>query len=138
MALINWSDELSVNISIIDQQHKKLVEIINEFHDAMVSQQSKEPMGKLFNSLIEYTATHFTTEEDLFKEHSYPHTDEHKREHRELAARVAEMKDRFDSGRILLSLEVMNFLRDWLTTHIQGDDKKYAKYLEENSIKVST
>lgn len=134
MALVVWSDILEVNISQIDNQHKKLVSMINELHDAMKLGKGKEVMAKILNGLIQYTATHFKTEEDLFARYGYPDTAAHKREHIAFVGKVKEFKQGFDAGKLSVTLEVMNFLSKWIQQHIKGSDMKYAPFFQEKGL----
>jgi hemerythrin len=135
MGLIKWDDSLSVNVAKIDQQHQKLVLMINELHDAMKQGKGKEVLGKIVNGLISYTATHFKTEEDYFNQFGYPETDSHKKEHIAFVQKVSEFKDGFEKGKLSLSIEVMNFLSDWLQNHIKGTDKKYSQFFNGKGLK---
>lgn len=134
MALIEWSDELSVGITSIDDQHKRLVAIINELHLAMLDRRERQLMAKIFGELVDYTKTHFAFEEDLFAEHGYPEGENHAALHRHLAQRVIELKEEFDAGNTAVTLEVMRFLRDWLADHILDSDRQYAPFLRTKGL----
>lgn len=136
MALIGWKPEYSVDITSIDQQHKKLVDFINELHDAMRDGKGADALGKVLRGLVDYTKTHFAAEEKLMKEHGYGDFAAHLDQHKDLLKKVEEIADKFEktkgSG---LTIEVMNFLRDWLTKHILGTDKKYVPHLKAKGVK---
>lgn len=134
MALMSWNPSLSVNIRQFDDQHIHLVEMLNELHEAMKAGNAKEMLGKTIDGLISYTATHFCDEEQLMTTHAYPEIAAHKDEHERLVKQVLELQQQFNSGQIILTLEVMMFLKDWLMKHIQGDDKKFGAYLNENGV----
>ena len=135
MALVQWSNSLSVNVVEIDKQHHKLVDMINELNDAMRSGKGKDALAKIVNGLIAYTGTHFKTEERYFDQFGYPDASSHKKEHVDFVAKVSEFKDGFAKGKIRLSIEVMNFLSDWLQNHIKGVDKKYGPFFNEKGLK---
>lgn len=135
MSLIRWNDNLSVNIKVIDQQHKKLVDSINELNDAMKLGKGKEVMGKIINNLISYTATHFRTEEKYFAQFGYPDLANHKKEHDAFVQKVSEFKDKFEKGRIMMTIEVMNFLSDWLKNHILVTDKLYVEFFNAKGLR---
>ena len=88
MALIDWNESLSVEIAEIDHQHKKLVNILNELHAAMRQGQSKTVMAEIVDRLVDYTATHFATEEEYFDEFKYDETGPHKMEHADRSHRI--------------------------------------------------
>lgn len=134
MPLIVWSKNLSVDVKDVDEQHKKLFAIVNELHDAMTVGKGKEVLGKLLAELIDYTVYHFKTEEDLFKKYGYGEYLAHKSEHDKLAAQASEIKKKFDSGEMIISIEVMSFLKDWLNNHILRSDKKYTPFLNSKGV----
>ncbi len=134
MALINWNDSLSVNIKEIDVQHQRLISIVNELHDAMKSGKSKEILGKIFIGLQQYVATHFATEEKYMSQFNYPDYNAHKIEHTKLTQKVVELQKKFENGDPVLTLELMNFLKNWLQQHIIGTDKKYGPFLNSRGI----
>ncbi|MEI6155206.1 MAG: bacteriohemerythrin [Deltaproteobacteria bacterium] len=135
MALINWNDGLSVKIVEIDKQHQKLIGMINDLDDAMRQGKGKDILGKIVNGLINYTGTHFKTEERYFDQFGYPDANSHKKEHANFVAKVSEFKDGFEKGNIGLTIKVMSFLSDWLQNHIKGVDKKYAPLFIEKGLK---
>lgn len=134
MPLIQWDDSFSVKIGEIDRQHQKLVNTVNELSDAMRQGKAKDILGKIINELISYTGTHFTAEEKYFDQFAYPETSIHKREHSEFIKKVTDFKNKFDSGAILLSLDIMDFLSNWLQNHIKGADKKYSPFFREKGL----
>jgi hemerythrin-like metal-binding protein len=136
MLLIEWTDELSVGIDSIDEQHKKLVNMINALNEAMLTNSSHELLGKIFTGLAAYTQKHFTYEEDMFAEYGYTDSEEHKRQHNELIAQVVELKERFiEDPQGTMSADLMLFLKRWLTNHIMRTDKDYAEFLISKGVK---
>ncbi len=128
MPLIEWNDGLSVKIPEIDEQHKKLVSIINQLHDAMIKRAGQQVLGGLLNELIDYTVTHFQTEEKYMRGTTFPGYLTHKRQHDDLTKQAVELKAKFEAGQPCMTLEVMDFLKEWLTKHIQGSDKQYTDH----------
>ena len=134
MALINWNENMSVDVEKIDQQHQKLVAMINDLNDAMKQRRGNETIGQIVGGLMGYTATHFKTEETYFDQFGYPEADQHKKEHTEFVQKVSEFKDGFDGGKLGLSIEVIQFLSNWLKNHIMGTDKKYTQFFKANGL----
>jgi len=126
MALLTWNDKYSVGVPTIDAQHKVLFDIINSLHDAMMKGQAQALTGPLLHRLADYTNTHFTSEEGKMSAAKYPGLAEHKVKHRNLVKQVEEFVLRYDKGEIALNLQLLNFLRDWLTNHIQKEDLAYS------------
>lgn len=135
MALIKWDNTLSVNVQEIDKQHQRLIELINQLHELMKSGQGKDAMGPVLEDLVDYTKTHFSFEEKLFQKFNYEHSKEHILEHKKLVEKVLAFEKDFESGKSSISIDLMNFLRDWLTTHIKGTDKKYSECFNKNGMK---
>ncbi|OPY61605.1 MAG: Bacteriohemerythrin [Syntrophorhabdaceae bacterium PtaU1.Bin034] len=134
MPLMTWTEDFSVNVKQVDEQHIKLVELLNRFHDAMKLGKGKEVMGMTFSELLDYTVYHFTTEEDFFKKYGYPHLVAHKKEHETLTKQVLELSDRFSRGEPVISAETMTFLKNWLNNHILKSDKKFGPFLNGKGV----
>jgi hemerythrin len=134
MGLITWNTYYSVNIKEIDEQHKKLIDLINRMYDAMKARKGKEVMGDVLTELVGYTAYHFSTEERLFLQSEYPEQDDHKISHDELTRKARALKNAFDQGSDPVTMDVMLFLSNWLNIHILEVDKKYSPYLNSKGI----
>ncbi|MFC2104815.1 hemerythrin domain-containing protein, partial [Bacteroidota bacterium] len=72
MEIIKWSDDYSVGINEIDNQHKGLVIIINELFNLISEGKSKNKLEEIFNHLTDYTKKHFTAEEKMMEKFAYP------------------------------------------------------------------
>ncbi len=135
MAIINWTESLSVKITSIDEQHKKLFDLINSFYDNMNKSSQKEKMLDIIKSLKDYTVFHFSTEEKYMKQINYPDFNYHKQEHDKFVAKVLNFEERYKSGKLLLSVEVTNFIKDWICNHIMVTDGNYSDTFIRNGIK---
>jgi hemerythrin len=135
MALISWSDTMSVGVAKLDSEHRKLIDLINQLHGHMLEGKSNEVMGKVLDSLIDYTKTHFATEAALFRAHKYPQTSEHLQEHDALTKKVLDLQAELKAGKALIGAPVLNFLRDWLTKHIMKQDMAYRLFFAEKGVK---
>jgi hemerythrin len=134
MAFLDWQPNFSVSVKEIDDQHQYLISLINNLYAAMQSGQDREALGKLINQLVIYAAMHFAKEEHYFDLLGYPESDAHKREHDAFEMKVTEFEDNFKYGKQDMSIDVMNFLCNWLVDHIKGSDKKYGPFLNERGI----
>jgi hemerythrin-like metal-binding protein len=135
MAFIEWTDTLSVGIPSIDTQHQKLVSLLNQLHEAMRNRQGKEILDSLFKELLDYTKYHFQAEETLFDAHGYPGAEMHKTQHRELIAEAERLQSQFESGELLISVKVLDFLKRWVAEHIQESDKRYQDFFLSKGIR---
>jgi hemerythrin-like metal-binding protein len=129
-----WTKDLELGIPTIDEQHKKLVAMINSLHRA-VEKNDAAGAKRVLQELIEYTGYHFGTEEKFFDQHGYPETDAHKTIHKKLVDKVLAFKRKFDAGEEFLSQELLNFLKDWLVNHIGFTDRKYAPFLQGKGVR---
>ena len=135
MALISWNTNLSVDIAEIDRQHQQLVKMINDLDDKMRQGKGKEVLGKILEDMIKYTANHFSTEEKYFAQFGYSGADDHIKEHKSFVEKVLSFQKKFETTRIGLTTEILNFLSDWLKQHIMGSDKKYGPFLNAKGLK---
>jgi hemerythrin len=133
--LFPWNDTFSVQIGVIDMQHKNLVNIVNELHQAMVARQGRQDLGKILSGLIKYTQVHFKTEENFMELHRYPEYIHHKSEHEQLTKTVLDFQSKFQNNEVGLTIDVMDFLKSWLSKHIMGSDKKYTPFLNAKGVR---
>jgi len=126
MAFFDWKDNMSVGNQVIDVDHRKLIQYLNEMQEAMIAGHGKDIVGTILNRLVAYTHEHFAREELIWKSGHYAGFEKHKKEHGDLLKTVTEFKAKYDKGTIALSVDVMNFLRDWLKNHILKSDKEAA------------
>ncbi|HXY55498.1 MAG TPA: bacteriohemerythrin [Nitrospirota bacterium] len=129
MGFLKWSKKYSVNVTEIDEQHKKLITLINEMYDAMNIDKGKDILGNVIANLVNYTVYHFNTEELLLQQYDYPHYKEHKELHDILSKKARNLKESFDHGKWPTTIDVMLLLTSWLNAHILVEDKKYEPYL---------
>ncbi|AMV73740.1 bacteriohemerythrin [Desulfuromonas carbonis] len=129
MAFFDWNPELETRFPVVDEQHRFLVGLVNEFYDALHSGQAREMVGGVLGRLAEYAGSHFACEERLMVETSYPGFAAHKREHEALTSQVVKLLEEFHRTDQALSVKVGFFLRDWLMNHILKTDKAMGAYL---------
>ncbi|MGP1414825.1 MAG: bacteriohemerythrin [Treponema sp.] len=134
MDFVTWSDKFSVKVASIDEQHKKLVAVINELYNAMKAGKTKEQMGKILGDLVDYTKYHFSYEEKLLEKVGYKDIVEHKKKHVAFVDKISTALESYKSGKLIMTIDICNFLQDWLIHHIQGTDQKYSQLLVDNGI----
>ena len=135
MALMTWSDKYSVGVRALDEQHTGLFQTLNDLHAAMLKGQAQSLTGPLLRKLVDYTRRNFAAEEAMLVSTRYPGLAGHREKHRALTKQVEEYVARFEKGEITLNLTLMDFLRDWLTNHIQKTDKEYGPWLNEHGVR---
>ncbi len=129
--LMPWRLALKTRIEAIDTQHKELVRLINLLHKAMKQQKGAREAGGILNDLAKYTVFHFGFEEEQFKKFRYPETENHQKIHKDLVAKVKSFQADFEKGKATVTMELMDFLTDWLKSHIMKTDMAYVPFLKE-------
>jgi len=132
--LFPWHDVYSVKISMIDAQHKVLVDLINQLHQAMMNRTGRERLGTILAGLIQYTRGHFAAEEGLLQANQYPDLANHKVEHERFTKSIQDFEAKFQRNDLALTIDVMNFLKDWLIKHIKGVDARYVPHLAARGV----
>jgi hemerythrin len=133
VALLKWSSKYSVGVSSMDSQHTTLFGLLNDLHSAMMSGQAQKITGELLQKLASYTRDHFAAEEALMAAAGYGALAQHRIKHRDLMKQVDEFSARYARGESNLNLQLLNFLRDWLSNHIQQEDKLYGPSLNQRN-----
>lgn len=128
--LIEWDNSLSVGHSKLDSQHKVLINLINKLNEAFAEGKTKSSIGEILKELAEYTVSHFSEEEKLMMEGKYPDIENHKRVHVKFVSTVKTTIADFESGKSMVSKDLMIFLKEWLIEHIMGTDQKYSSYVK--------
>jgi hemerythrin-like metal-binding protein len=129
MALIEWTQELSVGIEPLDQQHQNLVEIINKFNESRRRGKAGKIMNQILNEMIGYTQEHFAFEEKMMEEAGYDGLKLHQSQHRQLLQKLERFQFDFVSKDRRITAEMGDFLDYWLTSHILKHDKEYSQSL---------
>jgi hemerythrin-like metal-binding protein len=129
-----WSQEMSVKIASIDEQHKRLVAMINTLHREMLDKRGLEAQRKTINEMVDYASTHFKVEEDYMRRFNFPGTIQHVAAHTSFTTKALELKQRADGDEFILTVEILDFLKDWLKNHIMGVDRLYITCFLENGL----
>lgn len=130
--MVKWKDAYSVGYELFDQQHKELIDLINEIgelvkdntvdHDSLYDE-ANEIIGKILN----YTVYHFESEEEIFEKSGYALSQEHKDEHvifvENVKVLVSDLNEDVDVKAVVL--KIYETLVEWLIKHILNTDKKY-------------
>jgi hemerythrin len=130
MSLFEWKNDYSLGHGDIDGQHKRLFELASDLHAAMTQGKGRDALSQTLGNLVSYTKKHFADEEHLMQTNHYPDYRHHKADHDALTARVIEFQKEFEAGRVGMSVDLLQFLKDWLTKHIGETDRKVANYLK--------
>jgi hemerythrin len=129
VAYMEWRPDYEVGFAPIDEEHRSLVEALNQLYEAREPGKEREKIGEILTSLRDYTVTHFKTEESLMIQFNFPGAAAHFAAHAELVIQVSDLVVEFRSSRAMVTDEVMAFLETWLVEHIQTKDKELGRFL---------
>jgi len=132
--MLTWSDEYSVGVQEIDDQHRQMLDYINELEGVLGSTSARDHIVNVLNGLVTYTKEHFTTEENYFRLFDYEERDAHIAEHLNLIEDVEVFIFRLETGAELTPATVLAFLKTWLIEHILGADKRYMACFHKNGL----
>jgi hemerythrin len=136
MAFMEWTKDYSVRVAIFDDEHRKLIAIINQLHAAFAAGVDKPALQTISDNLVEYTLMHFRHEEMYFDDWAYPHAAEHIAAHTKLRQQVFEYRKQImEKESEDLAQEMAQFLRDWLLHHIMVEDRKYGTFLYDKGLR---
>ncbi len=122
---IAWDKAYDTGIDVIDTQHRKIIDYINQLHKA-ISTNDKKEIDKVFDNLFNYCVSHFSFEESLMAEHGYQNTEGHRAVHDSFTQRISRYRSEWDQGKDI-SRRLLNDLKIWLIAHIQKEDQYYAQ-----------
>ena len=129
MAFVEWTDEYSVKVTPMDDEHKRLFALIGDLHEAVKDGKTSEGIARAIKGLLDYTITHFTHEEELMKKAGYKGLAAQQAAHRAFTDKVKEYDAKLQAGKLVLLFDVGSFTRKWLTEHIKLMDKQYGEVL---------
>ena len=133
-AYIAWKDFYSVNNPLLDAEHKQIIESINELYVAMNGPMDSVAKKRVLERLVQYTQTHFDHEEKIMQEVDYPDLAAHRALHDDMRRQTIGLRTHLT---LVTARDVLVFLKDWWLGHIQGEDKKYASYVEPAAANMS-
>ena len=131
---IEWKDEYSVGLDSIDQQHRKLIGLINQLTTAVDYSTGEEFEREALAELVEYTKTHFTFEEGLMEDNGYPDFEAHRAQHRAMIAEVEAVLAEYEKDHDMAMRHAVDYLQGWLINHINGTDKQYSSFLIDKGV----
>ena len=136
MAVMQWTEKMSVGVPELDADHKELIKVINQLGASSGDDARSGAVRQCLFALLRYAEYHFAREEKVLAACHYPEAREHKLEHRDFVARVNDMHRRFDDdlddAAAVVNDELLDFLRDWLNHHILIEDMAYRRHAETN------
>ncbi len=133
MTIISWNQGFCVGVKQVDEQHKKLVDMLNTLSLAMGNNQGRAALAELMGEIKEYARIHFQTEEAMMIQYAYPELDAHKGEHARFVETVRHSEAGYAQGEVS-AFEVWTFLREWLMDHIMETDFRMGRFLNDQGV----
>ena len=132
---LKWDDTYSVYVEELNEQHKKLFDMINKFYEMLEKgESSTKVLTTTIGEMKKYALQHFTLEEHIMKLKNYPQLKNHQMRHKEFADKVIQLEDKLLKGSIIMPGEIEKFLKDWLISHIKVEDKVYGNYYKSHNL----
>jgi hemerythrin len=136
MAFMEWTNSYSIGVAVFDDEHKKLIAIINDLHAAIEAGVDENCLKAVSDRIIEYAIMHFRHEEMYFNDWAYPHAEEHTAIHDAMKQRAFGYRNRIgEKDSSALAGEMLEFLRQWLAQHIMNEDRKYGEFLYDKGLR---
>ena len=132
---MTFTSALSVGYNAIDEQHIRWIELINAVYNSLASGSSKEKLGMVLKDLVDYTVWHFGFENKMMNTYDYPEKDSHMKLHRDFIAEIKKLEERYESGEDIMGVNVLEFLKNWLSDHITKRDTRRGADLESQGAK---
>lgn len=130
MPIAEWDDSYKTGFELVDTQHQELFSIVNDLYDAILARKDQELIGPTLEKLSRYAVEHFRAEEALMVETNYPALDEHRTQHWKLKDDVEDLRQKYESGEVVLSITLASFLANWLRHHIKEEDMALIRYVQ--------
>ncbi|MBR9972322.1 bacteriohemerythrin [Magnetospirillum sulfuroxidans] len=134
MALLTWSGELSVGVSALDDDHRHLVDLINEMSAAIDNRRGAQVVGSVLGRLGQHVADHFAREESLLHASHYPEADDHAQQHAATITRLRELQALAAEDDTKAAHAVLDFLKAWFINHVVGNDLKLRDFFREKGV----
>ena len=135
MGKMIWDESFSVGVKELDEQHKKIIEIINKLIEIKDATVNSEIISNTLNELTKYSSKHFETEEKLMNEYNYPDYSLHKAQHNQFRKDIANFCIDAMYYKSTVPIELLTFLEEWWKNHTQGSDMKYKVFFSELGLK---
>ncbi len=133
--MIRWKEKDSMGISIIDEEHKKLVDILNKAISAKEHNDSPEEIKEILSEMVEYFDEHFSAEEACMIKFNYPEYQSHRNEHLDFIDKTMASYNKLVRGDYQIANELLEYLKQWLVNHIQVTDRQYIDCFKKNGLK---
>ncbi len=132
--MVEWNNKFSVGISVIDEEHKKIIGILSKAIYTKEHNASPNELREVLREMTNYALKHFKTEEAYMKEFNYTEYEDHREKHREFFTETIAYHDKVIEGDCQIANEIIEYLKWWLVNHIQVTDKKYVDCFKKHGL----
>lgn len=129
MAILSWNEQYLIGQATIDEEHKMLFRLINDFHSHWMEKRDRQDIARVLNRLIQYGEQHFRDEERIMAEEGYPKLAEHRAIHEKLVDEIFKLNEELADKSQLLERDMTKFLKQWLVDHIVYNDYEFRNFL---------
>lgn len=130
MSFMTWTDDMSVGIDTLDDDHKQLFAILNRLVEGGGGGSSRQELQAMLGELVDYANDHFSREEAMLASRNYPDLAKHREIHADFTGQVRAMAEEFESSsNVMLKIDLILLLKDWLFDHILSTDMKYRPFV---------
>lgn len=134
MNTFNWNDSYDVKVARFNDQHKFLFEIIKDLYNAMENKDDRLALAFIINKIVQYSKEHFSEEEICLLNNQYPNYEKHRKQHKLFLDKIVQFSSDYNSGKYLLHVDILLFLKNWVLQHILVADKEYGDFLNSKGI----
>ncbi len=134
MEEITWTDAFSVGVTRLDEQHKRLIGMINRLMGGSRARARSESVSELLADMADYASEHFATEEELLRRYRYPLLDSHLAAHDSFRENTTQFCLAMTLGVEAIPEHMLKYLRAWLLHHILEDDMAYRPFFLEHGV----
>ena len=135
MDKIIWNESLSVGVRELDRQHQELIKMINQLIESKDASVNSEAVSDVLTKMTKYAEYHFKSEEKILTDHDYPNLSIHEKEHIAFMKQTCTFCVDTIKHKETIPVEILSYLKKWLTNHILKSDMQYKSYLNKLGVK---
>ncbi len=129
---ISWDESLSVGISVIDEHHRYLLDLINDLYNVVVNKLGAREVARLIKALDAYAKVHFRAEEQMMTHYGFAGLDRQLQQHHAFEEKIAEFYEELHANPLVAQFDVLSYMRNWLVDHIRLEDAQLIALTKNN------
>lgn len=134
MPRFNWDPSYSVNVKQFDEDHQEMFRALSVLYDGMMTRRGQQVLQRALDDLLQCTEEHFASEEAVMRSAGYPQLQAQIEQHRRFLQSIKDVSAKYKADGMGMTIEIVDFLTDWLKKHIVGMDKQYSQLLNAKGI----